>query len=102
MTSGHGGARPGSGRKKGSGKQRKSAERAIAFGHEGETPAEFMLKLMRDETRDIQLRADMAKAVAPYVHPRLSNAEVGNAQTEDGEILPLRVIFENDDDTGPA
>jgi hypothetical protein len=37
----------------------------------GLTPLEFMLALMRDETKDIVFRADMAKSAAPYVHQKL-------------------------------
>jgi hypothetical protein len=32
-----------------------------------------MLSVMRDETADVRRRDDMAKAVAPYIHPRLQS-----------------------------
>ncbi|WP_368911891.1 hypothetical protein [Taklimakanibacter deserti] len=38
-------------------------------------PLELMLKIMRDETADLQTRMDMAKAAAPYFHPKLSSIE---------------------------
>lgn len=41
----------------------------------GLTPLEYMLTTMRDETKLLALRLDMAKAAAPYVHPRLSAVE---------------------------
>ncbi len=41
----------------------------------GLTPLEFMLSILRDENKDEALRADMAKAAAPYVHPRLTSIE---------------------------
>lgn len=41
----------------------------------GITPLEYMLKIMRDETQSPTFRADMAKAAAPYVHPRLATIE---------------------------
>lgn len=70
----HGGKRPGAGRKPGSvtTKTREIAEAAIG---EGVTPLEFMLKHMRDENAPIAERLDMAKAAAPYIHPKLSSIE---------------------------
>ena len=41
----------------------------------GIMPLEFMLQVMRDETAERAERLDMAKAAAPYVHPRLSSVE---------------------------
>ena len=38
----------------------------------GITPLEYMLKVMRNSKADQSRRDDMAKAAAPYVHPRLS------------------------------
>ena len=49
------------------------AAKAIA---EGETPLEYMLRVMRDPTADDARRADMAKSAAPYIHPRLASTEV--------------------------
>jgi hypothetical protein len=40
-----------------------------------------MLKILRDETADPLRRDDMAKAAAPYVHPRLSSIEAQVAVT---------------------
>jgi hypothetical protein len=70
----HGGARPGAGRKVGSAtkKTRELADKVIASGL---TPLEFMLSVMRDEGAERAERLDMAKAAAPYIHPRLSNVE---------------------------
>ena len=36
----------------------------------GETPLEYMLRLMRDSSQPAEVRGDMAKAAAPYIHPR--------------------------------
>jgi hypothetical protein len=41
----------------------------------GQTPLEFMLEVMRDTGAERSERLDMAKAAAPYIHPRLSNVE---------------------------
>ena len=69
-----GGRQPGAGRPKGSKNKRTIAlEEAMAEG--GELPKGFMLRIMRDESQPLSLRADMAKAVAPYCHPRLNAIE---------------------------
>jgi hypothetical protein len=51
---------------------RKRKEVAEAALDRGLTPLEFMLDVLRDEDQDFTVRADMAKAAAPYIHPRLS------------------------------
>jgi hypothetical protein len=88
-----GGARPGSGRKKGSvskATQKRRAD-AIAAAQAGVTPLEVMLKRMRfhyeraeqffadgsDEAlkavaSELEQAGDAAKDAAPYVHPRLA------------------------------
>ena len=65
------GKKPGSpktgGRKKGS---RNKRTIAIEKGVEGALPLDFMLKVMRDPKKSIELRCEMAKAAAPYLHAR--------------------------------
>ena len=69
-----GGARPGAGRKSGAATQktRQVADKAAAAGV---TPLEFMLNRMRDEGAPIADRMEMAKAAAPFIHPKLSSVE---------------------------
>lgn len=83
-----GGKRPGAGRPKGAAnkKTREIAERAI---QEGITPLEYMLRLLRDESADPQMRFEAAKAAAPYIHPRLSSIE---ASGKDGGPLVLEIV----------
>jgi hypothetical protein len=69
-----GGKREGAGRKKGV-PSRASAAREAAIAASGLTPLEYMLATMRDERQPVALRLDMAKAAAPYVHPRLASVE---------------------------
>jgi hypothetical protein len=80
MANGHGGARPGAGRKKGQkdGHPRNCAsvrlstqlrERASATG---ETPLEFFCSIMHDESQPQELRIAAAQAALPYMHPRLA------------------------------
>ena len=99
MTSGHGGARKGAGRKCGSATQktREIADRAAA---EGITPLEVMLEAMRfhhdvaarelakGDEMDVERAGkamtearEAAKDAAPYVHPRLSNIEANVSVT---------------------
>ena len=42
----------------------------IELSRGGLLPLDFMLQVMRDEKADPELRCDMAKAAAPYVHAR--------------------------------
>lgn len=62
------------GRQKGSrNKATARREREIAKG--GDTPLEYMLKVMRNAKADATRRDDMAKAAAPYVHPKLASLQ---------------------------
>jgi len=69
-----GGRRPGAGRPR-SRVRALTREIANRCAEEGITPLEFMLRVMRDESVDLQTRADMAKSAAPYIHPRLQAVE---------------------------
>src|SRR6516162_2241933 len=51
---------------------REIAEAAMA---QGLTPLEYMLAVLRDETVEPERRDEMAKAAAPYLHPRLAAIE---------------------------
>jgi hypothetical protein len=65
-----------------------------------------MLLVMRDESADLQTRADMAKSAAPYIHPRLQAVE--HTGRDGGSIkgeMKFSVSFEgedNDDDLDSA
>lgn len=74
---GTGGYRPGSGRKKGVPNKatQKRADVARKALDGGLTPLAYMLKAMRNPKLEPTRRDDMAKAAAPYVHPRLGAIE---------------------------
>lgn len=74
---GHGGAREGAGRKRGA-VARIDAEARAKVLEEGESPLDFLLRIMRDANADEARRIDAAKAAAPYVHAKLASVEVGN------------------------
>lgn len=71
-----GGVRPNAGRKAGSVNKRTIAHKELAAraAAEGESPLEFMLRVMRTSDDESQ-RFEAAKAAAPYVHPRLAAVE---------------------------
>ena len=73
-----------------------------------ETPLDYMLRVMHDETADNERRDEMAKIAAPYVHPRLSAIEhpVENAfeSLSDDELIAEleRLIAERPSSVEPA
>lgn len=70
----HGGAREGAGRKRNI-PNKASQKRQAEVARTGETPLAYMLRVMRDQNVAKERRDEMAKAAAPYVHPRLSSVE---------------------------
>ena len=69
-----GGPRPGAGRKKGV-PNKATQKRQEEVAATGKVPLDYMLEVMRDANADEARRDEMAKAAAPYVHPRLSAVE---------------------------
>lgn len=69
-----GGKRPGAGRKQGAVTKR-TQEATAAILASGLTPLDYMLSIMRDETKLPDIRFEAAKAAAPYVHPKLAAIE---------------------------
>ena len=76
--------------------------REFARLYEPYTPIQLMLAIMNDDSLPIQLRMDMAKHAAPYVHHRL--AAVGSVapppryaldltKLDDNELLALERIY---------
>ncbi|MEO8325497.1 MAG: hypothetical protein ABI618_06590 [Nitrospirota bacterium] len=92
-----GGKRPGAGRKKGI-PNRASAAREAAITASGLTPLDYMLSTMRDETKPLALRLDMAKAAAPYVHPRLASVEQA-VQVDAPQPMSITINFVEPDGT---
>lgn len=63
------------GRVKGSA-NKSTRERLQALMDSGETPLEYMLRIMRDKMVDDERRDKMALAAASYMHPRLASTEI--------------------------
>ena len=64
------------GRAKGT-RNRASIQREAEIKASGLTPLDYMLDVMRNKRADPARRDEMAKAAAPYVHPRLAHTRVG-------------------------
>lgn len=72
------GSKPGErrgGRQKGI-PNKKTQEKIAAIENSGLTPLDFLLQVMRNPERDMDMRVDAGKAAAPYVHPKLANIEL--------------------------
>jgi hypothetical protein len=69
-----GGKREGAGRPKGS-KNKATLEQQAEIAATGETPLDYMIRVMRDKTVDHDRRDKMAAAAAPYVHAKLAAIE---------------------------
>lgn len=69
-----GGSRPGAGRPKGA--KTILTEKAIMKAADGLMPLDYMLGILRDESRSEEQRMDAAKAAAPYVHARQIESKV--------------------------
>lgn len=63
-----------------------TAAKAAEIAASGLTPLDFMLSVLRDEDRTLDVRMDAAKAAAPYVHPKRAPVD------SDGEDVGLTVI----------
>jgi hypothetical protein len=69
------------------------------------TPVDFMLGLVRNEALNLSLRLDAARAVAPFVYPRLNaiEARIGvypaaSRQLSEAEMRELITVIDAADD----
>ncbi len=69
-----GGKRVGAGRRLGS-QNIVSQELREQILAEGMSPVEYLVRVMRDAQQDTSIRMDAAKAVAPFIHPKLQSVE---------------------------
>lgn len=69
-----GGARTGAGRPKGGANKINDEARTKALAT-GISPLDYLLGVLRDDTKEQAVRIDAAKAAAPYVHARLQAIE---------------------------
>lgn len=78
-----GGVRAGAGRPRGA-PNKINADQRAAIAASGETPLDYMLRVMRDPAAPDDRRDRMASTAAPYVHAKLASMEVTG---RDGEAL---------------
>jgi hypothetical protein len=66
----------------------------MAAAAAGLTPVDYLLGIMRNEALELPVRLEAAKAVAPYVHPRLASLEarVETVHSMSGPTLDRRAI----------
>lgn len=86
------------GRKKGV-RNHASAAKAAEIAATGETPLDYMLRIMRDESKSEVMRLDAAKSAAGYVHPKLASIEHSDPN---GDPLPAPVFQVTFPDGGPG
>jgi hypothetical protein len=90
-----GGKRAGAGRKAGTAnKSNEEARRKAA--ETGETPLEYMLRVMRDRSVDHDRRDKMAVAAAPYAHAKLASVEHTGADGGPLQIVVKQFTLAND------
>lgn len=92
---GRGGSRSGAGRKAGI-PNKASVARQKRVAETGQTPLDYMLAVMRDAKAEPGRRDDMAKAAAPYVHPKLASLQ--HTGRNGGPIQTVDLTNASDDD----
>ena len=70
------------GRRKGTPNKVTAAQRD-AIAASGETPLEYMLRIMRDASVPAERRDEMAKAAASFCHPKLSATAIEQTRADD-------------------
>lgn len=80
------------GRQKGS-KNKANVQTSTEIAATGETPLEYMVRVMRETGADYDRRDRMAVAAAPYVHQKLAATEITG---KDGGPVQLESMTELD------
>jgi hypothetical protein len=91
---GHGGRRPGAGRKPNPFRIASIAKRIMEAAENDTTgklytPLEFLVRVMHDEDQPFMARFEAAKAAAPYCHARLQSVSV---QNDEGSKLQITFV----------
>ena len=68
------------------------AARAGALGGDGESPVDYLLRVMRDSKKSDDLRIEAAKAVAPYLTPKLSAVELTERNDDDDMLTEPELL----------
>ena len=67
------------------------AARTGKLGSGGESPVDYLLRVMRDSKKPDDLRIEAAKAVAPYLTPKLSAVEL-TERNEDESLTEAELM----------
>lgn len=70
-----------------------SAARVAEIAATGETPLDYMIRIMRDPSVDHRRRDQAAAGAAPYIHPKLASVEREGA----GGKSPLQIVISAND-----
>ena len=62
----------------------------------GITPLDYMLEVLRDITQPTERRDEMAKAAAPYIHPKLASIEANVHQESNVHIMSDKPMTEDE------
>jgi Family of unknown function (DUF5681) len=65
----------------------------------GEMPLDYMLRVMRDRNVTAKRRDEMAKAAAPFLHPKLASIEQHGSADMPPVLTHIRVSFVKPDGT---
>jgi hypothetical protein len=94
MAGGHGGPRPNSGRKRGS--KNKKTELLIqavdVADAVGITPLQYMLETLRNPKTEAFRKDEMARAAAPFVHPKLNAVATVDASANSCPPLEIQIF----------
>ena len=89
-----GGRRPGAGRPPGARNQRtREIAHAVAATAAADTnPLSYMLGVLTDPNADQRRRDDMARAAAPFVHPRINPIAEGSVAGDAGSSVTINIL----------
>ncbi len=62
------------------------------LGGGGESPVDYLLRVMRDSKKADELRIEAAKAVAPYLAPKLSAVEVSGHNDPEEKLTHAELL----------
>ena len=80
-----------------------TAAKAAAIARSGESPLDYMLRVMRNVKADLTTRLDAAKSAAPYVHPKLAAiSHSGSIGTYDLSRVPTDALRQLENILGAA
>lgn len=92
----HGGARPGAGRKPGT-PYRSSIQGAKSLRERFPVfPLEYMLNVINDPTASHERKDYIARAAAPYVHPRLASVDINNIPKPEQHNIDLTKLSDEE------